>query len=79
MYHEVKIDELKYERLKNYSTTFWAVDLPAGFPQLPYQKGDTLTFHTNPLASKTPQLPLEFVVGDMYYYPTHCMISLLKP
>jgi hypothetical protein len=79
VHHEVRIDELKYERLKAYSTTFWAVDLPAGFPQLPYQKGDRLTFTTNPLASKASQMPLEFIVGDLYYYPSYCMISLLKP
>jgi len=77
--HEVKIDELKYERLKNYSTTFWAADLPAGYPQLPFQKGDRIIFSTNPLASKAPQMPLEFILGDLYYYPSHCIISLLKP
>jgi hypothetical protein len=77
--HEVKIDELKYNRLKDYSTTFWAADLPAGYPQLPYQKGDTIIFTTNPLASKTPTPPLRFIVGDLYYFPPQCIISLLKP
>jgi len=76
--HEVKIDELKFERLKDYSTTFYAADLPAGYPQLPFQKGDRLIFTTNPLASKSFQDPLEFIVGDLYYYPNHCIISLLK-
>jgi len=76
--HEVKIDELKYERLKAYSTTFWAADLPAGYPQLPYQKGDRIIFTTNPLASKSLQDALEFIVGDLYYFPLQCIISLLK-
>jgi hypothetical protein len=31
------------------------------------------------LASKASQMPLEFIVGDLYYYPSYCMISLLKP
>jgi hypothetical protein len=75
--HEVKVDEIKFKRLKAYSTTFHVVDLPSGFPQLPYQKGDSLIVVPHSIEKAFTER-LTFIIGDLYYFRDYCLLSLLQ-